>query len=249
MALINFREIGGLTLPDGKILKKHVLFRSGDLSFLEYQEAENLLERTHVHTHIDLRVKSEININKPNYFFNLVGKLHNLAIDTQDEQFSRILLPNACEWADFYVRILKRNLSQVVLFLKIISDSVNKPVSFGCSAGKDRTGIISAILLSLLEVRDDQIIEDYCLSNASLSNYVHYFDDPKKELGRTREEFIKTFLTVSEDAMRLFLKNIEVQENGIIRMLVDAGLEISIIEQLKSKLSIIPHFHFVKLDR
>jgi protein-tyrosine phosphatase len=237
VALINFREIGGLILPSGKILKKHVLFRSGDLSFLEYQEAENLLERTRVHAHIDLRVKSEINIHKPNYFFNLVGKLHNLAIDTQDEQFSRILLPNVCEWADFYIRILKRNSSQIVSFLKIISDGVNKPVSFGCSAGKDRTGIISAILLSLLEVRDEQIIEDYCLSNAGLSNHVHYFEDTKKELGRTREEFLKTFLIVSEETMRLFLRHLEVQEGGIVRMLVRAGLEISLVEQLKSNLS------------
>lgn len=237
MALINFREIGGLTLPDGKSLKKGVLFRSGDLSFLEYQEAENLLGRTRVHTHIDLRVKSEININKPNYFFNLVGKVHNFPIYTQDEQFSRILLPNAYEWADFYIRILKKNLSQIVLFFKILSNSVNKPVSFGCSAGKDRTGIISAILLNLLEVRDDHIIEDYYLSNVGLQNYVHYFEDTKKELGRTREEFHKTFLIVSKETMQLFLRHLEAKEGGIVRMLVRCGLEISIIEKLKSSLS------------
>ncbi len=52
----------------------------------------------------------------------------------------------------------------VVKALQIIADQGNHPLVFHCSAGKDRTGILAAILLGTLGVSDKDIIRDYTLS-------------------------------------------------------------------------------------
>jgi protein-tyrosine phosphatase len=42
---------------------------------------------------------------------------------------------------------------------------VKAPLVFNCAAGKDRTGVAAALLLGVLGVDEDDIIEDYCLSD------------------------------------------------------------------------------------
>ena len=48
--------------------------------------------------------------------------------------------------------------------LEIVADRDNHPLVFHCSAGKDRTGILAAMVLAALDVVDDDVVEDYALS-------------------------------------------------------------------------------------
>lgn len=76
--------------------------------------------------------------------------------------------------------------------LDIISDEARHPVVFYCTAGKDRTGIVSAILLSLVGVPDDDIIEDYSLS----ANVYAEMNDHQAMVGALSQRNLdpKTFL-------------------------------------------------------
>jgi hypothetical protein len=51
--------------------------------------------------------------------------------------------------------------------LRLIADPAAAPLVFHCIAGKDRTGMISALTLSLLGVDDETIADDYTLSEAA----------------------------------------------------------------------------------
>jgi protein tyrosine/serine phosphatase len=48
--------------------------------------------------------------------------------------------------------------------LRLLADESHMPVVFHCAAGKDRTGVLAALTLSLLGVRDDTIGDDYARS-------------------------------------------------------------------------------------
>jgi protein-tyrosine phosphatase len=236
MPLVNFRDIGGAKLLNGKAVKKKILFRMGNVSFLERNEFEFFLRRTNVNCYIDFRNDLEMqNVDLTNYFFSKIENFHQLKFDMEDRVFSNIFLPNCNDWAEFYERIFKKNLSQIIIFLEILLRDSNKSIVFGCNAGKDRTGIMTVVLFSLLGVSRDEIVKDYCLSNQGLANYHDFFEDCKKELGRTREQFIKNFLVVSSDVLNLFLNKINLDCGGILTCLLSSGLSLSMIDRLKSK--------------
>ena len=70
--------------------------------------------------------------------------------------------------------------------LQILSLPERQPVLFHCSAGKDRTGLTAAILLSLAGVSDEDIVKDYTRSERELSSVVEVLEKQvvKQGLGR-----------------------------------------------------------------
>ena len=66
--------------------------------------------------------------------------------------------------ADRYVSILDTSGDQFVSVVRMISDGGNHPMVFQCAAGKDRTGLVAAIVLGLLGVDDETIATDYAAS-------------------------------------------------------------------------------------
>ncbi len=61
----------------------------------------------------------------------------------------------------WYLDIGRDALSQA---LQVIGDPPGYPLVFHCAAGKDRTGVLSALVLDLLGVRREVIVEDYVLT-------------------------------------------------------------------------------------
>jgi len=70
---------------------------------------------------------------------------------------------------EFYFHLIQqRDFSErIIEALEIIAETSNHPLVFHCSAGKDRTGLLTIILLSTLGVIDEDVIADYCLSAPS----------------------------------------------------------------------------------
>jgi len=71
-------------------------------------------------------------------------------------------------WHARYVSYLTRRPETVVGAVREVMCPSAHPVLFHCAAGKDRTGVVAALLLSVLGVPDDDIVEDYMLSAASV---------------------------------------------------------------------------------
>ena len=90
--------------------------------------------------------------------------------------------------------------------LDLISDVNRHPVAFYCTAGKDRTGMIAAIILALLETPDDAIVEDYSLS----ANVYAEMNDHKAMVGALSQRSLdaKTFLGAPPQVMEDTLNNI-----------------------------------------
>lgn len=68
-----------------------------------------------------------------------------------------------------YVQILEYTKDAVVDILRVVSEEENVPVLIHCAHGKDRTGLIIAVILSCLGVEEDVIVEDYAKSEVVAS--------------------------------------------------------------------------------
>ena len=76
--------------------------------------------------------------------------------------------------ASQYVEILEFTKDAVADILRVVSEEENVPVLIHCAHGKDRTGLIVAVILSCLGVDDDTIAEDYAKSEVSIAIVLWY---------------------------------------------------------------------------
>ena len=90
--------------------------------------------------------------------------------------------------------------------LELCSDATRHPIAFHCTAGKDRTGVITAIILGLCGVPPEDIVEDYSLS----ANVYAQMNDHKAMVGALSQRNLdpKTFLGAPPSVMREILEAI-----------------------------------------
>ena len=71
-------------------------------------------------------------------------------------------------WYARYQSYLAHRPETVVAAVRHVLDPASHPVLFHCAAGKDRTGVVAALVLAVLGVHDEQIVADYVLSDAAV---------------------------------------------------------------------------------
>jgi protein-tyrosine phosphatase len=93
---------------------------------------------------------------------------HHLSIwdDYMQDLLMRLEQPISGE---FYVTLAQRFAAEFTGALRLLSDEASYPAVFHCTIGKDRTGVLAALLLAILGVGDETIIEDYGLSNSAIA--------------------------------------------------------------------------------
>ena len=118
--------------------------------------------------------------------------------------------------------------------LELCADESRHPVAFYCTAGKDRTGMITAIILSLLGVPDEAIVEDYSLS----ANVYAEMNDHKAMVGALSQRNLdpKTFLGAPPQVMRDTLVAIRENYDDVEGYLDFIGFGPEKREQLKKAL-------------
>jgi len=145
----NTRDLGGLPLAGGQV-RAGMVYRSGALCFITPQDVETL-KALRIRTLVDLRRQSEIDKDGPD---RLVGPkvLFLPMVNSQglgQEAYHYYMLENAPAIAGFF---------------GALSEPGSYPLLFHCSAGKDRTGILAALLLELLGASRATIEQDYLQS-------------------------------------------------------------------------------------
>ena len=68
---------------------------------------------------------------------------------------------------EFYKTVLKKHAPEIAQVVRIVADPVNHPVMLTCSMGKDRTGLVMALILAAADVSDADIVADYVRSSGS----------------------------------------------------------------------------------
>lgn len=158
---VNFRDLGGYPSTDGRTVRWRALFRADSLSQLT--RADRALVRSlGIATVIDLRSRSEVDHDRfP--VDDLPVDFHHLPLVGTLPSFDEFRKGPAF-FATHYREMAQESADQIAAALAIVAQRRCHPVIVLCAAGKDRTGVVIAILLALLGVPDEVIAEDYALS-------------------------------------------------------------------------------------
>ncbi|PIF47027.1 protein-tyrosine phosphatase [Chryseobacterium sp. 52] len=194
----NFRTLGNIKNSDGRVLKEGKFYRSGHLHQLKKKSFKEL-ERLGIKEIIDLRNAKEIS-DKPDHLPNdIVYKKYSAFEDEGDQlaQAKKLVLKGKVNGSDankrmidFYREYVTENPEVIKKIITEILES-DQPVLYHCTAGKDRTGITTALILTILKFDRSTIYNDYLLSNnyrqklvtkrLSLANNLHFLY-PKMEV-------------------------------------------------------------------
>ncbi|PZF99054.1 tyrosine-protein phosphatase [Micromonospora deserti] len=169
--LHNFRDLGGWRAADGRTVRWGLLYRSDSLGRLTGTDLDRF-RALGVRTVIDLRYPSEIEV-RGRVPHETGLSWHNLSIEHRPYDQARID-PAVDPWrylADRYAEVAQDGAAELRRALEVIA-AAHGPLVFHCTSGKDRTGLLAALLLALLGVDDDQITEDFALTERATERLV-----------------------------------------------------------------------------
>ena len=164
---VNFRDLGGHAARGGRVRTGRV-FRSDSLAHCEPAEIEHLVGTHGVRTVVDLRREHEVEAAPMDGLRAAGVRVEHVSLI--DPAVPPLLTPDLVDstLAERYCSILETSATQFVSVLELIAVDANLPLVFQCAAGKDRTGLVAAMVLALLGVDDDTITADYAKSAAAI---------------------------------------------------------------------------------
>ncbi|QLY28492.1 tyrosine-protein phosphatase [Nocardia huaxiensis] len=169
--LHNFRDLGGYRSADGRTVRWGRLYRSDSLGKLRDADWE-LFQGLGIRTVVDLRYPWEITRDGavPEQHLFTYG---NFSIEHRPYDQAGAD-PEIDPWrflADKYAEVAADGFEEIRQVVELIADS-DGPTVFHCTSGKDRTGLIAALLLSALDVDEDQILADFALTELATARLV-----------------------------------------------------------------------------
>ena len=172
----NFRDIGGYRTADGKTVRRGRVYRSGQLSRLTESDYRQLAQ-LHIAAVCDFR-RSDEKQSSPTRWPATPGapEFVTLANPAPEKRSATDLLASGADAAeasryllDVYEKTVTTYAPSFKTTFRRILDS-DDAVLYHCSAGKDRTGIFTALLLTFLGVPRATVVEDYLRSNAVVTD-------------------------------------------------------------------------------
>jgi len=233
-AVFNFRDLGGYWTRGGQTVAWRRLFRSSELHHMTSHDIIQFKEEIRLRSVIDLRSSRQLEPFSP---LNEVGvEYYNIPLIDRGNDKENVYqdFSNMGEVYSYLVRHEEFS-RRVVEALEIIAEPDNLPLVFHCSAGKDRTGVLTAIVLGILGVTDEDIIEDYTLTAPYMKELINRWNnDPKA--AEALENVPEYLLEASPESMTFFLSTLK-REYGSVRGYIEAyGAEVSLIHRLQTAL-------------
>ncbi len=166
----NFRDLGGYPAAGGMRLRWRRVFRSDALHDLTPEGVDRLVDELGVGAIVDLRSTGELGVDGRGPLEGRSPVYHHLPLfdgplTVDPASAHRLTL------AERYLLIVEQAKRPIARVITAIADCTT-PVVYHCTAGKDRTGLISAIVLGLLGVADEIIVADYAATQDHLDAIV-----------------------------------------------------------------------------
>jgi protein-tyrosine phosphatase len=218
-AVFNFRDLGGYATADGRRVKWRTLFRADGVHRLSIDDLSSL----GVRTVLDLRTPEE----------------HERARFTHDSVTSHHLPILQASWdrdvftgdldpveflSDRYVEMLDEGREAIGRALHILADPDAFPLVFHCAAGKDRTGVVAAIVLSVLGIGDDVIATDYSLSRLGMGRFKEWIIATYPDAADSMSQQPDAFLDAPAEAMHRFLEHLRAAHGSVLDYLDRLGV-------------------------
>lgn len=223
-SLLNARDLGGHPTVDGAVTRRRSLLRADDLAQLSPEGLEALADYG-LETVLDLRWPEEIAAAPSPVPQRLPGVRYVCVSLLADNPAQWSALGGHCAKEQWKCTVLERLQPQLKQALAAIIAAGPGPLLFHCVAGKDRTGVIAALLLALAGAIPAAIAADYAASTTNLRDaYLHRYRDADPaaiiEVVRCPEESVYNMLDYLSRAggPHAYLRSIGFGESEISRL-------------------------------
>jgi protein-tyrosine phosphatase len=219
--VVNFRDVGGFITHEGKTVKHGKIYRGASLSYITPTGKQALLA-LQPRLICDLRSDEEV-ANDPDPTFESVQNI-NIGMATEGDKAKRLwlllfrpkklntLLPT------LYIDvILEENAPALQHALRLFLDEEQLPMVIHCTAGKDRTGVLVALILALVGVDEEAIVADYTQSNHFYAHYEQIAHQLLRKLAFLRLNSANLFpiLVAHPDTMRAVFAYLRTEYGGV----------------------------------
>lgn len=221
MSVINFRDLGGMPTKYG-VIKKHRLLRSGELVGLSPEDIDMLTKEYDLKLILDFRDQNEItkrpDMDLPGVQYHHINIMK--AIKENATSLDNVKDDLTPERADEGMRGIYRTIVQDSYsctayreFLQSLIELKEGAALFHCFAGKDRTGIGAAIILTILGASQEDIYADYMKTNElrAEANEALIELDRQRGFGEAQLDGLRRLYTVHESYLAEMYQAIEDQ--------------------------------------
>jgi protein tyrosine/serine phosphatase len=232
---VNFRDLGGYPTIDGHSIRWRELFRADGLTRLDEDDCAQLAE-IGLATVIDLRTVGEVEQRGrfPEVAFEI--DYHHLPLTDvlpPTEDLSRYDEPAFV--TSRYQQLFSEGSSSLAQAIRVLAEPGALPAVFHCSAGKDRTGILAALVLGFLGVPRNVIVEDYALSAEAMIALLERLKQEYADAVAEVERYAPAVISVSPQTMAAFLDSLE-SEHGTFDDLASSLGVTDAVSRLRSSL-------------
>jgi protein-tyrosine phosphatase len=244
---LNFRDLGGYVGLDGRTVRWGLVFRSDALHELTERDLQTL-QALDLRAVYDLRRTYERE-RQPTVLPASNGhrSIHLVVGDDPDatnapDTIELILRGELVEaddqyMIDVYGEMLLDGAGTFGRLLTHLTEDDGLPALFHCAAGKDRTGIAAALLLSVLGVDEETILDDYELSTHYRSNKRIEVLRPQIEAAGVDVEKVRPFLSARRPVMAATLRHLHEGHGGVEAYLTGpSGMRAETLGELRSLL-------------
>ena len=229
----NFRDIGGYLNKEGKKIKKGIYFRTGRQDRMSNKDLSEL-KNLKISTQIDLRKPEEILDQGKGPLEQMGAEYFNIPIipDGGSDHLSRLVGDTGIS-GKRYLGYLEFGPEPWLKIFEILAYKDSLPLVLHCTAGKDRTGVSTAFLLSILGVNRNVIEADYLLTNLDTERQANFIESTVGYPdGYNRERMISA-AGVPQDAMKVFLDGVESKWGSVVGYLQEVGISSYQIDRIR----------------
>ena len=212
---VNFRDIGGYQTDTGRTVRWGRVFRAdtlvlsdkdlerfGDLGIRHVYDMRNEMERVALPNRLPADLEAEV--------------VPLVSDDPEDNPMKTLGQASADDFLSLlYLHILERSAPTVGRIITGLASETEVPAVFHCSAGKDRTGLITGVLLSVLGVPADVIVDDYAMTGRyRTTEHVQQTVERIGQVAKLAPEVVAGMLEAPRPAMQLALAEIGEKYDG-----------------------------------
>jgi len=232
----NFRDLGGYRGRAGQTVRWRTLYRADALHRLPDAELDEL-SLLGVRTVLDLRTQSEIDHGRIEAEHLGITHLH---LPVLGSTWAPEKLDPDADAGDvlggLYIQMLEAGAPALADALRVLADPGQVPAVFHCAAGKDRTGVLAAIVLALLGVDEETIVGDYALTAAAMGGLVERLKQDRPEALSAMNDQPAAYLATPPEAMRMFLDHVRAEHGSMVGYVRSIGVGLEVVEELHTTL-------------
>lgn len=245
---MNVRDVGGYRATDGQTVRRGMVFRSDHLADLTDDDLDELADRA-IRTIVDLRRDDEVTARPSRLWPGVLERVHLPVVGDEASSRDLVVRMKAGEVSTFgvddvaqtYSEILARHADAFAAVLTLIADLDRVPLLFHCTAGKDRTGLTTALLHSVLGVDRSDVLHDFDLSNRYRCERRIEQLRPELEAAGIDIDAIRPALTAPVAALDTALDELHDRYGGAERYLCEVGgMPGEVVDVLRVQLLITP---------